>query len=177
MGREEREQSLYLISLCLTRFLQIICYFAQLISQHLISAPQSLLLLLFTKKIFARFKLWFSDSFFNSLLKLLAPLRYPQLQTKLVQSSHPTVWLHNCHSTLLLFCSFCPFISPASMYWVGESFRSGPHLCLHCVNTEGVKNNLSHLLVCLLETAAPSDLLAELLIQVLPHQIRDSEQG
>lgn len=32
-------------------------------------------------------------------------------------------------------------------------------------------------MVCLLETAAPSDLLAELLIQILPHQIKDSEQG
>ena len=77
--------------------------------------------------------------FFYSSLKLLAPLRYPQLQMKLVQSSHPTVRLHNCHITLLLFCSFCPSISPDLMYSVGESFRSGPHFCLHCVNTEHVK--------------------------------------
>lgn len=76
---------------------------------------------------------------FFSSLKLLAPLRHPQLQTKLVQSSHPTVQLHNCHITLLLLCSSCPSISSDSMYWVGESFRCGPHLCLHCVNTEHVK--------------------------------------
>lgn len=32
-------------------------------------------------------------------------------------------------------------------------------------------------MACLLDTAAPSDLSVELLIQILPHQIRDSEQG
>lgn len=109
------------------------------------SEPQSLLLLLFTKKNSTRFKLRFPYVvfffYYYSLLKLLAPLKHPQLQIKLVQSSHATVQLRNCHITLLLFCFFCPSVSPDSMYWGGESFRSGPHLCLHCVNTEHMKKS------------------------------------
>lgn len=163
MGREEREQSWYLINLYLARFLQINCYFSQLICQHLISEPQSLFLLLFTKKTFTRFKLQFSD-FLNSLLKILASLRYSQLQTKLVRPSHPTVQLRNCHVTLLLCCSFCPSISADLMYWVGDSFRCGPHLCLHCVNTECAKKLSLPFDGLLLEVAALLDLLAVPLI-------------